>query len=96
MELIRWKKSRGWLAWGGRARWRTAGDVVTIFQISQSKKLVIEGKATIGKRVIDVDEQYGVEFANRPGMTYERASSIPGARTIRCSIYTISIGARPL
>ena len=34
--------------------------------------MVIEGKATIRKRVIDVDEQYRVEFANRPGLTYER------------------------
>ena len=49
-----------------------AGDVVTIFQISQSKKLVIEGKATIRKRIADVDEQYRVEFVNKPGMTYER------------------------
>jgi hypothetical protein len=49
-----------------------AGDVVTIFQISQSKKLVIEGKARIRKRIIDVDEQYRVEFVNRPGMIYQR------------------------
>jgi hypothetical protein len=33
------------------------GDVVTVFQISSSKELVIEGKATIRKRVADVDEQ---------------------------------------
>ena len=49
-----------------------AGDVVTIFQISQSKKLVIEGKATVRKRVIDVDEQYRVEFVSKLGMTYDR------------------------
>ncbi len=47
-------------------------DVVTVFQISASNELVIEGKATIRKRVADVDEQYRVEFANRPGVTYER------------------------
>jgi hypothetical protein len=35
-----------------------AGDVVTVFQMSQSKELVIEGKATIRKRVAEVDEQY--------------------------------------
>ena len=49
-----------------------AGDVVTIFQISQTKKLVIEGKATIRKKITDVDEQYRVEFVNKPGMIYER------------------------
>ena len=49
-----------------------AGDVVTIFQISPSKELVIEGKATIRKKVADVDEQYRVEFANKPGVTVER------------------------
>jgi hypothetical protein len=30
-----------------------AGDVVTVFQISASNELVIEGKATIRKRVAD-------------------------------------------
>jgi len=49
-----------------------AGDVVTVFQLSAAKELVIEGKATIRKRVADVDEQYRVEFANKPGMTYQR------------------------
>ena len=48
------------------------GDVVTVFQISGSKELVIEGKATIRKRVAEVDEQYKVEFAHKPGVTYER------------------------
>jgi hypothetical protein len=48
------------------------GDVVTVFQISASKELVIEGKATIRKRVAEVDEQYKVEFAHKPGVTYER------------------------
>jgi hypothetical protein len=47
-----------------------AGDVVTVFQISSA--LVIEGKATIRKRVAEVDEHYRVEFANKPGMTYQR------------------------
>jgi hypothetical protein len=51
----------------GRSRvacfgWEGAGDVVTVFQISQSKELVVEGKATIRKRVADIDEQYRVEF----------------------------------
>ena len=46
-----------------------AGDVVTVFQISPSNELVIEGKATIRKRVAEVDEQYRVEFANKPGVT---------------------------
>jgi len=49
-----------------------AGDVVTVFQLSASKELVIEGKATIRKRVADVDGQYRVEFANKPGMTHVR------------------------
>ena len=48
------------------------GDVVTLFQISSARELVIEGKATIRKRVADVDEQYRVEFANKPGVTYQR------------------------
>ena len=49
-----------------------AGDVVTVFQISSAKELVIEGKATIRKRVADIDEQYRVEFANKPGVTFQR------------------------
>jgi hypothetical protein len=49
-----------------------SGDVVTVFQISAANELVMEGKATIRKRVADVDEQYRVEFANKPGVTYER------------------------
>jgi hypothetical protein len=49
-----------------------AGDVVTVFQLSASKELAIEGKATIRKRVAEVDEQYRVEFANKPGMTHVR------------------------
>ena len=49
-----------------------AGDVVTVFQITPSKELVIEGKATIRKRVAEVDEQYKVEFVHKPGSTYER------------------------
>jgi hypothetical protein len=48
------------------------GDVVTVFQISPSNELVIEGKATIRKRVAEVDEYYRVEFANKPGVTYQR------------------------
>ena len=70
-----------WLMCGGAGAWEwecamahqyKAGDVVTVFQIASSKELVIEGKATIRKRVADVDEQYRVEFANKPGMIYER------------------------
>ena len=49
-----------------------AGDVVTVFQISYANELVIEGKATIRKRVADIDEQYRVEFDNKPGVTYQR------------------------
>ena len=49
-----------------------AGDVVTVFQITPSKALVIEGKATIRKRVAEVDEQYKDEFDHKPGSTYER------------------------
>ena len=49
-----------------------AGDVVTVFQISPANELVIEGKATIRKRVAEVDEQYRVEFANKPGVTCQR------------------------
>ena len=49
-----------------------AGDVVTVFQISLANELVIEGKATIRKRVAEVDEQYRVEFANNPGVIYSR------------------------
>ena len=48
------------------------GDVVTVFQISSAKELVIEGKATIRKRVAEVDEHYRVEFTNKPGVTYQR------------------------
>jgi hypothetical protein len=49
-----------------------ADDVVTVFRIAPSNELVIEGKATIRKRVAEVDEHYRVEFVNKPGTTYER------------------------
>ena len=49
-----------------------AGDVVTVFQISPANELVIEGKATIRKKVTEIDEQYRVEFANKPGAIYSR------------------------
>jgi hypothetical protein len=49
-----------------------AGDVVTVFQISPANKLVIEGKATIRTKVAEGDEYYRVEFANKPGVTYQR------------------------
>ena len=48
------------------------GDVVTVFQISPVNELVIESKATIRKRVAEVEEHYRVEFANKPGVTYQR------------------------
>ena len=49
-----------------------AGDLVTVFQISPTNELVIEGKATIQKRVAEIDGQYRVEFANKPGAIYSR------------------------
>jgi hypothetical protein len=85
----------GWRAVGwesAMAHQYKAGDVVTVFQMSPSKDLVIEGKATIRKRVADVDEQYRVEFANKPGVTCQRFVD-SGARTIRRSMYKTSIGA---
>jgi hypothetical protein len=45
---------------------------VTVFQISPANELVIEGKATIRKRVSEVDEHYRIEFACKPGVTYQR------------------------
>ena len=48
------------------------GDEVTIFQMHPSKGLVIEGAATIRKKVRDVDEQYLVTFTTEPGEEYER------------------------
>ena len=65
--------SRAGVGWeSGMSHQYTAGDAVTVFQISSSNELVIEGKATIRTRVAEVDEQYRVEFANEPGVTYER------------------------
>jgi hypothetical protein len=49
-----------------------AGDAVTIFQMSPSKGLFIEGNATVRKRINDVDEQYLVSFVGEPKETYER------------------------
>lgn len=49
-----------------------ADDIVTIFQMSPSKGLFIEGKAIIRKRVPGVDEQYVVTFITEPLETYER------------------------
>lgn len=48
------------------------GDIVTIFQMSPSKGLFIEGKAAIVSRVADVDEQYNVRFLNEVREVYER------------------------
>jgi hypothetical protein len=69
-----WSDEFGWrVGWeSAMSHQYKAGDVVTVFQISPSKDLVIEGKATIRKRVAEVDEQYKVEFADKPGVTYER------------------------
>lgn len=49
-----------------------ADDIVTVFQMSPAKGLMIEGKAVIRKRVDDVDEQYVVTFINEPNEEYER------------------------
>lgn len=48
------------------------GEYVTVFQMSPSKGLFIEGRAAIVEIVEDVDEQYVVRFENEPGETYER------------------------
>lgn len=48
------------------------GDEVTIFQMSASKGLLIEGAATVRKRIKDIDEQYLVSFVGEPSETYER------------------------
>lgn len=47
-------------------------DIVTVFQMSPSKGLFIEGKAVIRSQVDDVDEQYNVTFISEPLETYER------------------------
>ena len=52
--------------------WFKPDDIVTIFQMSPSKGLFIEGKAAIRKLVPDVDEQYVVTFITEPLETYER------------------------
>ena len=49
-----------------------SGDVVTVFQISPTNELVIEGKATVRTKVAEVDEYYRVEFDDKPGVTYQR------------------------
>jgi hypothetical protein len=68
-----------WLVSGWRVGWESAiphqykdGDVVTVFPISPSNELVIEGRATIRKRVAEVDGHYRVEFTNKPGVTCQR------------------------
>ena len=48
------------------------GDIVTIFQMSPSKGLMIEGPAAIVEIIDDVVEQYIVRFRNEPDETYER------------------------
>jgi hypothetical protein len=66
-------ESSGWrVGWeNAMAHQYKSGDVVTVFQIS-ANELVIEGKATIRTRVAEVDEYYRVEFADKPGVTYQR------------------------
>ena len=49
-----------------------SGDVVTVFQISPTNELVIEGKATVRTKVAEVDEYCRVEFDDKPGVTYQR------------------------
>ena len=53
------------------------GDVVTIFQMHPKRGLEIEGKATVVRRVADVEEQYVVVFhkvraGEERGERYER------------------------
>lgn len=48
------------------------GERVWVFQMSPSKGLLIEGRASIVEQVDDVDEYYVVRFDNEPGETYER------------------------
>ena len=75
MEIVTGSTRRSW-CWApltrGMGERDVAPDVVTVFQISTSNELVIEGKATIRKRVAEVDEHYRVEFVNKPGATYQR------------------------
>ena len=72
--MATWVEKSIWYdVWSGwRVGWESAMDVVTVFQISPANELVIEGKATIRKRVAEVDEHYRVEFTNKPGVTYQR------------------------
>ena len=69
-----------------------AGDVVTVFQISPENELVIEGKATIRKRVAEVDGSTGSSSPISQARSIH-GLSIAGGRTILRSIYKISIGA---
>jgi hypothetical protein len=54
------------------------GEIVTVFQMSPSKGLFIEGRAAIVNQVEDVDEQYVVRFCEEPGETYERFVDVEG------------------
>jgi hypothetical protein len=49
-----------------------SGSTKTASTAAMTAKKVIEGRATIRKRAADVDEHYTVEFANKPGVTYQR------------------------
>jgi hypothetical protein len=49
-----------------------AGDKVTVFQMSPSKGLFIEGSAKVVGRIPDVDEYYDVIFDNEPHEVYPR------------------------
>ena len=46
---------------------RPKGDVVTVFGCTFGGKFVIEGRATVLKRIPDIDEQYKIRFHGRDG-----------------------------
>lgn len=54
------------------------GEIVTVFQMSPSKGLLIEGRAYIAK-LEDMDEYYGVRFRNEEGRAvYTRFVDVEG------------------
>jgi hypothetical protein len=57
-----------------------------------SNELVIEGKATVRTKVAEVDGYYRVEFANKPGVTYQRFVDSWG-QVVRRNMYKTSIDA---
>lgn len=48
------------------------GEYVVVFQLSQKRGLLIEGRAKIVGIVRDVDEQYRVKFTNDPNEVFNR------------------------